>query len=109
MAEKREVETQAAEQAETCRQLTEANNALSAKTLTLAEEAATAPNAVRLQLEKQLSDCRNELQRAKEDLDAMRSAEQSQNIALLDELNHMQGENENLRLQLRTLQAGGKK
>lgn len=100
---------QAAEQAETCRQLSEANNALSAKTLTLAEEAATAPTAVRSQLEKQLADCKVELGRAKEDLDAMRSAEQSQNIALLDELNHMQGENENLRLQLRALQAGGKK
>lgn len=109
MEEKREVEMQAAEQAETCRQLSEANNALSAKTLTLAEEAATAPTAVRSQLEKQLADCKVELGRAKEDLDAMRSAEQSQNIALLDELNHMQGENENLRLQLRALQAGGKK
>ena len=46
-AEKLEIETQAAEQAETCQQLTEANNTLSARALTLAEEAATSSDGVR--------------------------------------------------------------
>lgn len=108
-AEKRDVESQAAEQAETCRQLTEANNALSAKTLSLAQEAASAPEAIRSQLEKQLSDCKAELQKAQDDIHAMRTAEASQNIALLDELNHLQSDNENLRAQLRATQTKGKK
>lgn len=103
------MESQAAEQAETCRQLTEANNALSAKTLSLAQEAASAPEAIRSQLEKQLSDCKAELQKAQDDIHAMRTAEASQNIALLDELNHLQSDNENLRAQLRAAQTKGKK
>ncbi|KAH8118632.1 Up-regulated during septation-domain-containing protein [Phellopilus nigrolimitatus] len=101
LIEKRDVEMQAAEQAETCRQLSEANDTLSAKTLSLAEEAAAAPEAIRNQLERQLSECKAELERAQEDITAMRTAEASQSIALLDELNHMQGENANLRAQLR--------
>ena len=43
-AEKRDVEMQAAEQAETMAQLTDANNTLSARTLSLAEEAASCKN-----------------------------------------------------------------
>ena len=108
ITEKRVLESQAAEQAETCRQLTEANNALSARTLSLAQEAAAAPEVVRSQLEKQLAECRSELEKAQEDIHAMRSAEASQNLALMDELNHMQGENDALRAQLRAIQAGKK-
>ncbi|KAL5530104.1 hypothetical protein ACEPAF_6361 [Sanghuangporus sanghuang] len=107
-SEKRELEAQAAEQAETCRQLTEANNMLSARALSLAEEVASAPEAIRNQLEKQLSDCRSELQKAEVEIHAMRTAEASQNLALMDELNTMQGENENLRAQLRAAQAAKK-
>lgn len=99
--EKTEVEMLAAEQAETCRQLTEANNTLSARTLTLAEEAASAPEMVRKQLEGQLTECRAALERAQGEVDAMRASEQSQGIALLDELNSVQTENEALRAQLR--------
>ncbi|KAG6891308.1 hypothetical protein C0992_009189 [Termitomyces sp. T32_za158] len=99
--EKREVEILAAEQAETCAQLTEANNALSARTLTLAEEAASGPEKVRKQLEAQLSEARVALQNARDEVDAMRTSEQSQRIALLDELNTTQKENELLRAQLR--------
>ena len=43
MAEKLEIEAQAAEQAETCRQLTEANNTLSARMLSLALSPKIAP------------------------------------------------------------------
>lgn len=103
VAEKRDVEMHAADQAETCRQLTEANNTLSAKTLSLAQEAASAPEIVRKQLEGQLDECRKALREAQEDVEAMRTSEQTQRIALLDELNSMQTENANLRAQLRTL------
>jgi chromosome segregation ATPase len=102
-AEKRQVEAQAAEQAETCRQLSEANNTLSARTLTLAEEAASAPEMVRKQLDAQLSECKASLRRAQDELDTMRQAEGSQRVALLDELNTMQTENANLRAQLRAV------
>jgi len=94
---------QAAEQAETCRQLTEANNSLSARTLTLAEEAASAPEMVRKQLEGQLAECKAALNAAQDEVDAMRMSEQSQRIALLDELNSMQTENGVLRAQLRAI------
>lgn len=103
MNEKREVEMHAAQQAETVRQLSEANDSLSARTLSLAEEAASAPEAVRVQLEKQLAECKAELKQAQDDIHAMRTAEASQNLALLDELNHMQSENDNLRSQLRAI------
>ena len=93
----------AAEQAETCRQLSDANNQLSAKTLTLAEEAASAPEKVRRQMEGQLAECQASLQRAQDEVDMLRTSEQSQRIALLDELNSMQTENGNLRAQLRAV------
>ncbi|KAI6146086.1 Up-regulated during septation-domain-containing protein [Pisolithus tinctorius] len=101
VADKRQIETHAADQAETCRQLTEANNVLSAKTLALAQEAAAAPEAVRKQLESQLSECREKLRKAEEEVHAMQTSEQTQRIALLDELNSMQTANANLRAQLR--------
>ncbi|KAF9464805.1 Up-regulated during septation-domain-containing protein [Collybia nuda] len=99
--DKTEVEMLAAEQAETCRQLTEANNTLSARALTLAEEAASAPEMVRKQLESQLVECRAALERAQEEVIAMRTSEDSQRIAMMDELNSMQTENGMLRAQLR--------
>jgi hypothetical protein len=102
-SEKRQLESLAAEQAETCAQLNEANNTLSARTLTLAEEAAKAPEMVRKQLETQLNECRKALDIAKGEVDDMRSSEQSQKVVLLDELNEMQTENANLRAQLRAM------
>jgi myosin heavy subunit len=102
-AQKREVEMLAAEQAETCRQLSDANNQLSAKTLTLANEAASGPEKVRKQMEAQLAECQVLLQRAQDEIDMLRTSEQSQRIALLDELNSMQTENGNLRAQLRAV------
>ncbi|KAG1806337.1 Up-regulated during septation-domain-containing protein [Suillus plorans] len=101
VCEAREMEMHAADQAETCRQLTEANSSLSAKTLTLAEEAAAAPEKVRKQLEAQLAECTEALRKAREEVDGMRMSEQTQRIALLDELNSVQTENGNLRAQLR--------
>ncbi|KLO19890.1 hypothetical protein SCHPADRAFT_817661 [Schizopora paradoxa] len=101
MAEKQDVETHAAEQAEMCRELNEANVSLSARTLALAEEAANAPEAMRKQYETQLSQCKADLEKAQDELHSIRTSEQTQRIALLDELNSLQSDNTNLRNQLR--------
>ncbi|KAF5322596.1 hypothetical protein D9619_000538 [Psilocybe cf. subviscida] len=100
-SEKRELEALAAEQAQTCEQLTEANNTLSARALALAEDAAQSSDMVRKQYESQMAELKKALDLAQEELDSMRMSEQTQRIALLDELNTMQTENGNLRAQLR--------
>lgn len=100
-AEKLEIETHAAEQAETCRQLTDANNQLSAQALTLADQAASSSDSVRKQMEAQLSECKASLSRAQDEIEQMRMSQQSQQMALLEELNSVQTENTNLRAQLR--------
>jgi hypothetical protein len=69
--------------------------------LNLAEEAASAPDKIKKQLDGQLAECRASLTRAEDELEAMRTSEQSQRIALLDELNSMQTENSQLRAQIR--------
>lgn len=62
---------------------------------------------------KQLDEAKKDLEQktkalatAEDEIDAMRSAEQGQRIALLDELNSMQTENGQLRAQLRAAKAG---
>jgi uncharacterized small protein (DUF1192 family) len=102
-ADKHELEGLAGEQADEIRQLAEANNSLSAQTLQLAEDAAQAPEMVRKQMEIQLSDLKKKLEAAEDELLVMKSSEQSQRIALLDELNTMQPENSSLRAQLRAV------
>jgi len=100
-AEKRELEEQAAELADTCRQLTAANASLSAQSLSLADEITSVTNAVRKQMEAQLALVEGKLTNANEEIEAMRMSEQTQRVALLEELNAAQTENENLRAQLR--------
>jgi chromosome segregation ATPase len=100
-AEKHDIESSAAEQAETCRQLTEANNSLSARTLTLAEEAASAPERIRKQLEAQISEREKALEKAEAEIEEMKTSAQTQRAALFDEMNTMHEENANLRAQLR--------
>lgn len=100
-AEKRELEEQVAELAETCHQLTAANASLSAQSLSLADEITSATNAVRKQMEAQLSVAESKLAKANEEIDAMTMSEQTQRVALLEELNAAQTENESLRAQLR--------
>ncbi|KAH9023077.1 Up-regulated during septation-domain-containing protein [Lactarius pseudohatsudake] len=83
-AEKLAVEERAAEQAETLRELTEANAVLSTRALQLAEDAAA----------------------VQEELRAVNTAserEQTQRLALLEEINLVQTENGSLRQQLRAL------
>ncbi|KAF8338585.1 hypothetical protein F5887DRAFT_1273072 [Amanita rubescens] len=75
--EKQEFEAYAAEQAETLRQLTDANNTLSAP---------GGPDKIRKQLEVQLAECRNQLLAAETEVNAMRMSEQSQRLALMNEL-----------------------
>ena len=101
--EKLELETQAAEQAETCRQLTDANNSLSARVLKLAEEnnSASSSDVTRKKLESELAECKTALEKAQEEIDAVRISQQTQQMALLEELNSVQTENTNLRAQLR--------
>ncbi|KAI0701181.1 Up-regulated during septation-domain-containing protein [Cytidiella melzeri] len=100
-AEKQELETQAAAQAETCAQLTEANATLSARALTMANEAASNTDSVRRQLEMQLSECRTTLAKVKDELESTQMSQQTQQMALLEELNSVQNENTTLRNQLR--------
>ncbi|KAL1940017.1 hypothetical protein VTO73DRAFT_9352 [Trametes versicolor] len=100
-AEKLEVETQAAEQAETCRQLTDANNSLSARVLKLAEEGASTSDSIRKRMEAELAECKSSLSKAQEEIETMRVSQQTQQMALLEELNSVQTENTSLRAQLR--------
>ncbi|KAI0775902.1 Up-regulated during septation-domain-containing protein [Trametes elegans] len=100
-AEKLDLETQAAAQAETCAQLTEANNTLSARVLKLAEEDATASDAVRKRMDTELTECKSALAKAQDEIETMRISQQTQQMALLEELNSVQTENTSLRAQLR--------
>ena len=100
-AEKLEIETQAAEQAETCAQLTDANNTLSARALIFAQEAASSTDHVRKQLEGQLAEANSALSKARAEIESVRQSQQTTQMAMMEELNSIQTENENLRAQLR--------
>ncbi|EJF62289.1 hypothetical protein DICSQDRAFT_180160 [Dichomitus squalens LYAD-421 SS1] len=123
-AAKLELETQAAEQAETCRQLTDANNSLSAQVLKLAEQSnsSSTSDVVRRKLEAEVKRLEGEvaklgdevkrleaelatskaaLNKAHEEVEEVRVSQQTQQMALLEELNSVQTENSNLRAQLR--------
>lgn len=92
---------QLSNQADTIKTLQETNNALSARVLALEGEALAAPEVVRAKMEGQLAEMKKQLDEAHEDLERMAIAEQGQKLALLDELNSVQGENTRLRDQLR--------
>ncbi|KAH9983526.1 Up-regulated during septation-domain-containing protein [Russula compacta] len=83
-AEKLAMEERATEQAQTLRQLTEANAALSARALQLAQDAAVAQDELRA-------------------VSLASEREQVQRLALLEEINMVQTENGSLRQQLRTI------
>ncbi|KZT60191.1 hypothetical protein CALCODRAFT_507025 [Calocera cornea HHB12733] len=102
---KRALEEQAAMQAETCHSLSEANKVLSARTLTLAAEAADAPQAARNKVEAQVAELKRALDEAQDEVDSMKRVEASQRAQLLDELNAAQTENQALRDQLRARSA----
>jgi hypothetical protein len=77
-------EERAAEQAETLRELTEANKALSARALQLAQDAVAAQEELRA-------------------VSLVSAREQEQRLALLEEINLVQTENGSLRQQLHAL------
>jgi len=83
-AEKHALEQRAAEQAETLRELTSANAALSARALRLAQDAAAVQEELRT-------------------VSSVSERDQAQKLALLEEINLVQTENGNLRQQLRAL------
>ncbi|KAF8592660.1 hypothetical protein K439DRAFT_1650281 [Ramaria rubella] len=99
--EKRDLEAQMTEQSTTIEDLTTANNKLSARALAFAEEAASAPNTVKLRLETQLAEVQKQLKETEDEIERIRSSESIQRVALLDELNSLQQENGDLRNQLR--------
>ncbi|KAH7343898.1 Up-regulated during septation-domain-containing protein [Rhizoctonia solani] len=102
---KAQLEIDAAGQAEVCASLTEANKTLSASALSLANESSTSVVAARAKLEAEAAELKKKSNELEAELDRVRGAEQSQRIALLDELNTMQTENTNLRNQIRALQS----
>ena len=94
--EKLDIETQAAEQAETCAQLTEANATLSARALSMAEEAASATGSVRKQLEAQLAEANTSLSKAREEMESVRQSQQTQQMALLETVKGLKQERSGL-------------
>ncbi|KAJ1308546.1 hypothetical protein OPQ81_004246 [Rhizoctonia solani] len=102
---KAQLEVDAARQAEVCANLTDANNTLSARALSLANESSTSVVAARAKLEAEAAELKKKSDELEAELDRVRGAEQSQRIALLDELNTMQTENSSLRSQIRALQS----
>ncbi|KAJ8087044.1 hypothetical protein PM082_005869 [Marasmius tenuissimus] len=102
-AEKEALEAEAAKQAAACKELTEANSALSARALTLADEAVSAPEKAKQLMEGQLNELKKALDDARDEAEALRRSEQSQSMMLMDELNTAQTENDRLREQLRSL------
>lgn len=67
----------------------------------MANEAASATDSVRKQLEAQLAEANSSLSKALDEVESMRQSQQTQQMALLEELNSVQTENTSLRAQLR--------
>jgi len=83
---KKQAEIQVAHSTEACKRLTEANGSLSARALTLAEEAEQEKKALRDRLQDEIDDLRIKLREAEEDADEQKMRGQSQRIQLLDEV-----------------------
>ncbi|KAK8861587.1 hypothetical protein IAR55_002410 [Kwoniella newhampshirensis] len=98
---KRALESQLAQQQETCNRLSEANDTLSAKALELAQAAEDEKRALQSKLQGEVDEMRVKLKECEEDADEERAKSQGQRIQLLDELNSLQAEVGDLRKQLR--------
>ncbi|KAK4687380.1 hypothetical protein P7C73_g2748, partial [Tremellales sp. Uapishka_1] len=98
---KRQLEQSTRAQAETCDRLSEANDSLSARALTLAEDAEEEKRTLQRKLEGEIEALKKKLRDAEEDVDEAHSKGQAQRIQLLDELNSLQAEVADLRRQLR--------
>lgn len=64
-------------------------------------EGASASDTVRKRMEAELAECKTALGKAQEEIENMRVSQQTQQMALLEELNSVQTENTSLRAQLR--------
>ncbi|GJJ07280.1 hypothetical protein Clacol_001480 [Clathrus columnatus] len=98
--EKHDLEIETMDQNSTIQRLTEANNILSSRSFSLAEE--TGSLGIKAKLEAQVTEMRTKLQEAQNEVELLRSIESSQRVTLLDELNSLQQENNQLREQLRS-------
>ncbi|WWD16501.1 hypothetical protein CI109_100927 [Kwoniella shandongensis] len=96
-ATKRTLESQLLAQQETCNRLSEANDALSARALELAQVAEDEKRA----LQNKVEEMKGTLKGCEDDADEERAKSQAQRIQLLDELNSLQAEVGDLRKQLR--------
>lgn len=83
---KKQAEAQVAHSTEACTRLTEANDSLSARALTLAEEAEQEKKALRDRLQDEIDALRIKLRESEEDADEQKMRGQSQRIQLLDEV-----------------------
>ncbi|KZV94224.1 hypothetical protein EXIGLDRAFT_835103 [Exidia glandulosa HHB12029] len=98
--EKRALELTSQRDADLVRSLREANETLTARTLTLAGD----PSA-RAEMETQLAETRKKLKEAEDELLRYQTAQESQRAMLLDEMNELQKNNSTLRDQLRAKNA----
>lgn len=87
--------------------LNEVNDALSARTLTMANEAAGDKAAVQARLQAELDELRASLKRTVDEGEDERLRCQDQRLALLDEVNSLQEEVTVLRNKLRAANASG--
>ncbi len=99
-AEKQQLEATVKPQREQIETLKAANDVLSARALSLAKE----QESLRKSSMGDSGDLQEALKKAQEEIDSMRMSEQTQRVALLDELNSMQTENARLRDQVRAEQ-----
>lgn len=98
--EKRALELTSQRDVDLVRTLREANETLTARTLTLAGD----PSA-RAEMETQLAETRKKLKEAEDELLRYQTAQESQRAMLLDEMNELQKNNSTLRDQLRAKNA----
>ena len=83
---KKQAETQAAASAASCDRLTEVNDSLSARTLSMAEELEVEKKVLRDRLQDEIEALKGRLREAEEEADEAKMAGQSQRIQLLDEV-----------------------
>ena len=104
---RRKLESHSAAQAEAVTRLQAANDALSAKTLNLADEAERSSTGAKRRLQEEIESLKQQVIDSQEEADEVRTRGQAQRIQLLDELNSLQAEVADLRKQLRAAQRGG--
>ncbi|WOO83940.1 uncharacterized protein LOC62_05G007457 [Vanrija pseudolonga] len=100
-AAKQRLETELANANATISRLNDINSNLSARTLTLSDEAETERRTLQTQLQNQIDDLSRKLRTTTEDADHERARGQEQQMQMLDELNSLQAEVGQLRQKLR--------